>query len=76
MKLNSLSKIILGGWLISPPGIKALCCKWIFKRKLKFEGPIDKYKARLVANKCRQKECFNFFDTYSSITKRSGLFEY
>ena len=29
-----------------PPGNKAIGCKWIFKKKLKPDGSIDKYKAR------------------------------
>ncbi|KAL6145460.1 hypothetical protein ACLB2K_056147 [Fragaria x ananassa] len=31
-----------------PPGCKSLSSKWIFKRKLKADGSIDKYKARMV----------------------------
>ena len=31
-----------------PPGIKLLGSKWIFKRKMKTDGTIDKYNARLV----------------------------
>ncbi|GJU73316.1 zinc finger, CCHC-type containing protein [Tanacetum coccineum] len=31
-----------------PPGCKALGCKWILKRKMKVDGSIDKYKARLL----------------------------
>jgi hypothetical protein len=30
------------------PGSKPLGHKWIFKRKMKVDGTIDKYKARLV----------------------------
>jgi hypothetical protein len=30
-------------------GCKPVGCKWIFKKKLKPDGTIDKYKARLVA---------------------------
>ncbi|GKB14277.1 zinc finger, CCHC-type containing protein, partial [Tanacetum coccineum] len=38
-------------WVLSdlPPGCKPLGCKWIFKRKMKVDGTIDKFKARLVA---------------------------
>ena len=32
-----------------PYGCKPVGCKWIFKKKLKPDGTIDKYKARLVA---------------------------
>ncbi|GKD06915.1 zinc finger, CCHC-type containing protein [Tanacetum coccineum] len=31
-----------------PTGCKPLGCKWIFKRKMKVDGTIDKFKARLV----------------------------
>ena len=31
-----------------PPGSKPLGCKWIFKKKMKVDGTIDKVKARLV----------------------------
>jgi hypothetical protein len=30
-------------------GCKPVGCKWIFKKKLKPDGIIDKYKARLVS---------------------------
>jgi hypothetical protein len=32
-----------------PYGCKPVGCKWVFKKKLKPDGTIDKYKARLVA---------------------------
>ena len=32
-----------------PPGSKPIGCKWIFKKKMKVDGTIDKFKARLVA---------------------------
>ena len=31
-----------------PSGAKNISCKWIFKRKLKPNGSIEKYKARLL----------------------------
>uniref|UniRef100_A0A2N9ELT5 Reverse transcriptase Ty1/copia-type domain-containing protein n=1 Tax=Fagus sylvatica TaxID=28930 RepID=A0A2N9ELT5_FAGSY len=39
-----------------PPGCKPLGYKWIFKRKMKADGSIDKYKARLVVKGYKQKE--------------------
>jgi hypothetical protein len=32
-----------------PYGCKPVGCKWVFKKKLRPDGTIDKYKARLVA---------------------------
>ncbi|GJW74416.1 zinc finger, CCHC-type containing protein [Tanacetum coccineum] len=38
-------------WVLTdlPPGCKPLGCKWIFKRKLKVDGTIEKFKARLFS---------------------------
>ena len=45
-------------WKLSdlPPGCKPLGCKWIFKKKMKVDGSIEKFKARLVIQGFRQKE--------------------
>ncbi|GJW66154.1 zinc finger, CCHC-type containing protein [Tanacetum coccineum] len=42
-------------------------CKWIFKRKMKVNGTIDKFKARLVIQGFRQKEVIDYFDTYAPV---------
>ncbi|GJY50235.1 zinc finger, CCHC-type containing protein [Tanacetum coccineum] len=56
-----------------PPGCKALGCKWILKRKMKVDGSIDKYKARLVIQGFRQKEGIDFFDTYAPVARISTI---
>ena len=56
-----------------PQGCKALGCKWIFKRKLKTDGSIEKHKARLVVQGFRQKEGLDFFDTYSPVTRITSI---
>ena len=50
-----------------PLGIKSLGYKWIFKRKIKGDGPIDKYKVRFVIKGYRHKGCLDYFDTYSIV---------
>ena len=56
-----------------PPGIKLLGSKWIFKRKMKTDGTIDKYKARLVIKGYRQREGLDYFDTYSPVTRITSI---
>ncbi|CAL8091268.1 unnamed protein product [Prunus armeniaca] len=56
-----------------PPGNRPIGYKWIFKKKLKADGTIDKYKARLVAKGYRQKEGLDFFDTYSPVTRITSI---
>ena len=56
-----------------PPGNKLLGSKWMFKRKMKPDGTIDKYKARLVVKGYREKEGLDYFDTYSPVTRITSI---
>nr|GEU95180.1 zinc finger, CCHC-type [Tanacetum cinerariifolium] len=58
-------------WVISdlPLGFKPLGCKWIFKRKMKVDETIDKFKARLVIHRFRKKEGIDYFDTYAPVAR-------
>jgi transposase InsO family protein len=62
-------------WILTdlPEGCKPLGCKWILKRKFKADGSIDKYKARLVVKGFLQKEGYDFFDTYSPVTRITSI---
>ncbi|KAL0313427.1 UNVERIFIED_CONTAM: Retrovirus-related Pol polyprotein from transposon TNT 1-94 [Sesamum radiatum] len=50
--INDEMDSIMGNntWVLAdlPPGCTLLGCKWIFKKKMKVDGTIEKFKARLV----------------------------
>ena len=52
-----------------PPGCKTIGCKWVLRKKLKPDGSIDKFKARLVAKDFKQKADLDFFDTFYPVTR-------
>ncbi|GJV23249.1 zinc finger, CCHC-type containing protein [Tanacetum coccineum] len=69
--INDEMDYIMGNdtWVLTdlPSVYKPLVCKWIFKRKMKVDGIIEKFKARLVLQGFRQKSRIDYFDTYASI---------
>jgi hypothetical protein len=52
-----------------PYDCKPVGCKWVFKKKLRSDGTIDKYKARLVSKGYTQMEGEDFFDTYLLVAR-------
>ncbi|GKB14103.1 zinc finger, CCHC-type containing protein [Tanacetum coccineum] len=69
--INDDMDSILGNntWVLAdlPPGCKPLGYKWVFKRKLKVDGTIEKFKARLLIQGFRQKSGIYYFDTYPPV---------
>ena len=48
---------------------KPLGHKWIFKRNMKVDDTINKYKVKFVIKGFRQQESVNYFDTYLYVSK-------
>ena len=64
-----------GTWEIvdRPYGCKPIGCKWVFKKKLRPNGTIERYKIRLVAKGYTRKEYEDFFDTYSPVVRLTTI---
>ena len=64
-----------GTWEIvdRPYGCKPIGCKWVFRKKLRPDGTIERYKAKLVAKGYTQKEGDDFFDTYSPVARLTTI---
>jgi len=57
----------------SPKGCRPISNRWMFKKKLRTDGSIERYKARLVIRGFDQKKEIDFFHTYSPVTKISTI---
>lgn len=56
-----------------PKGFKPISKKGVFIKKLRPDGSIQKYKARLAVKGFTRKFRIGYFDTYSPVTKISTI---
>eukprot|EP00249_Psilotum_nudum_P025288 c29618_g1_i1 orf=159-386(-) len=52
---------------------KVINTKWVYKVKYKFDGSLDKYKARLMAKGFAQVEGFDYQDTFTPMARLTTI---
>lgn len=54
-------------------GRKVISSKWVFKIKYTADGSVEKYKARLAAKGCSQKEGIDYEETFSPVVRINSI---
>jgi hypothetical protein len=63
-------------WNLVDPydGVKAIECKWVYKKKKYMDGNVHIYKAQLVAKGFRQVQGVDYDETFSPVANLFGSF--
>jgi len=56
-----------------PTGVKSIGCKWVYFIKLRSDGSLDRYKARLVSLGNRQEYGINNEKTFAPVAKMTTV---
>ncbi|KAL1194920.1 Retrovirus-related Pol polyprotein from transposon TNT 1-94 [Cardamine amara subsp. amara] len=72
-EMGSMSENQLWSLVDLPDGVKAIECKWIFKKKIDVDGNIQIFKARLVAKGFKQIHGIDYDETYSPVAMLKSI---
>lgn len=56
-----------------PPIVVPLGCKWVYSVKVRSDGSLDRYKARLVALRNNQEYVLNYEETFAPVAKMTTV---
>ena len=57
----------------APEDVTPIGCKWVFKKKIRSDGQIEIYKARIVAKGFRQKQGIDCDEIFSSVAMLKSI---
>jgi hypothetical protein len=56
-----------------PPRVRPITCNWIYKVKTRFDGSLERYKARLVANGFQQEHGRDYDETFAPVAHMTTI---
>src|SRR6266540_5563156 len=72
-KMNSMKDNQVWNLVDLPDGVKAIECKWVFKRKIDMDGNVHIHKARLVLKGFRQIQGVDYVVTFSLVAMLKSI---